>query len=143
MHTRLSSVASIFALMPLELFAKCLLPIADGGGHNYVPSRPNVFGVVERVDLPNVYVKNGKTGASEHVSVSQISEIFSVYGGDDHLAAITPKLQVWIWFKDCKRSSKGPQNAAYFQIFSIDPNDRARLDRNGNIITVPPAPSAK
>lgn len=144
MSTRkLVSVASIIALIPLQLFAKCLLPIPDGGGDNYAPSRPNIFGEIDRVALPNVYVKNGKTGETEQVSVSQISEVYSVYGGDEQLAAIKPKLQVWIWFKDCKRSLTGPQNAAYFEIFSTDPKHRARLDRNGKIISVPPTPSTQ
>jgi hypothetical protein len=130
-------ITTFIALIPMQLFAKCLLPIPDGGDEVYAPSRPNMFGNVERVAFPIVYVKNGKTGEIEQVSVSKISEIYSVYGGDGQLTAIKPRLQVWIWFEDCKRSASGPQKASYFQFFSTDPNDKAKLDRHGKIVSVP------
>ena len=125
-------------LTPLAASATCRLPIPDGGDENYVPSRENIFGNIERVELPNVFIKNGKTQRLEQISVSKITEIYSVYGGDGPLSDLKPNLQVWVWFENCKRPKEGVPNAAYFQIFSSDPTDRAKLDREGKIISVPP-----
>ena len=124
-------------LVPLPASAACLLPIPDGGDETYVPSRENLFGNIERVELPYVFVRNGKTKRLEQISVSKITEIYSVYGGYAPLSDLKPKLQVWVWFENCKRPKEGFPNAAYFQIFSSDPTDRAKLDHEGKIISVP------
>jgi hypothetical protein len=89
------------------------------------------------VELPNVVVRNGRTKRLEDVSVAKIDAIFSVYGGDSPLTELKPGLQVWIWFVDCKRPKTGPAYAGYFEIFSSNPKDRAKLNRNGKIISVP------
>src|SRR5438105_10574039 len=80
-----------FVLTPLSVFATCRLPIPDGGDETYVPSRANLFGNIERVELPYVIVKNGKTHRLEKISVSKITEIYSVYGGDGPLSELKPK----------------------------------------------------
>ena len=122
---------------PLSSSGACRLPISDGGDEGYVPSKENLFGDIVRVSLPVVTVKNGRTHLLEQVSVSKISEIYSVYGGDAPLSELKPGLQVWIWFDRCKRPAEGIPLAAYFQIFSTDPTDRAKLNRQGRIISVP------
>lgn len=127
-----------FVLIPLPVFATCRLPIPDGGDETYVPSRENLFGDIERVELPYVFVKNGKTQRLEKISASKITEIYTVYGGFGPLSELKPKLQVWVWFENCERPKEGIPNAEYFQIFSTDPTDRAKLDRDGKIISVPP-----
>ena len=127
-----------FVLAPLSASATCRLPIPDGGDETYIPSRANVFGNIQRVELPYVFVIDGQTHHLEKISISKITEIYSVYGGDGPLSELKPKLQVWVWFANCKRPKEGFPNAAYFQIFSTDPTDRARLDREGRIVSVPP-----
>jgi hypothetical protein len=127
----------VLLLAPLSSFGACRLPIPDGVEEGYAPSKENLFGDIVRVDLPLVTVKNGRTQALEQVSVSKISEIYSVYGGDGPLSELKPGLQVWIWFEKCKRPAEGIPIAAYFQIFSTDPTDRAKLNRQGRVISVP------
>lgn len=124
-------------LAPLSSFGVCRLPIPDGGDESYVPSKENLFGDIVRVELPLVTIKNGRSKVLEQVSVSKITDIYSVYGGDGPLSELKPGLQVWIWFEKCKRSTDGIPSAAYFQIFSKDPTDRAKLNRRGRIISVP------
>jgi hypothetical protein len=125
-----------FLLIPLQVYAGCRLPVSDGA-ENYVPSTANIFGDIERVELPNVFVRNGKTKTLEKISVAKISAIYSVYGGDGAVDELKPGLQVWIWFASCKRPKDGLTYAAYFQFFSTDPNDRANLNQNGKIVSVP------
>lgn len=128
--------AALF-LAPLSSWGACHLPIPDGGDEGYVPSEENLFGDIVRVKLPLVTIKNGRTHDLEQVSVSRIREIYSVYGGDGPLSELKPGLQVWVWFEKCKRPTEGVPFAAYFQIFSTDPTDRAKLNRQGKIISVP------
>jgi hypothetical protein len=124
-------------LTPLPSSGACRLPIPDGGDEDYVPSKANLFGDIVRVELPLVTIKNGRTQDLEQVSVSKIGEIYSVYGGDGSLSELKPGLQVWVWFEKCKRPTEGIPSVAYFQIFSTDPTDRARINRQGAIISVP------
>lgn len=126
-----------FLLIPLQVYAGCRLPVPDGA-ENYVPSAANIFGDIDSVELPNVFVRNGKTKTLEKISVSKISAIYSVYGGDGAVNELKPGLQVWIWFAGCKRPKDGINHAAYFQFFSIDPNDRAKINQNGKIVSAPP-----
>jgi hypothetical protein len=128
----------IALLLPIVATAKCILPIPDGDGPS--PSQENIFGDVEKVDLPYVFIRNGRTKKVEKVSVAKIGEIYSVYGGDAPLSDLRPELQTWIWFRNCTRPSGVTPEVAYFQIFSTDPKDRARLNRKGKIIWVPKSP---
>lgn len=121
--------------------AECLLPIPDGGGEGYKPSKENLWGDIERVELPFVYIKSGKTHETVKVSLSRIKEAYTVYGGDMPLSVLQPRLQVWVWFEDCRAPGSGVPNAAYLKFFSSNPNDRATLDKEGKIISVPPEPS--
>ncbi len=124
-------------LVPLSSPAACRLPVPDGGDEGYVPSKENLFGDIVRVDLPLVTVRNGRTRKPEQISVADISGIYSIYGGDGPLSELKPGLQVWVWFRKCERPGEGIPFAAYFQVFSTDPGDRARLNRQGQIISVP------
>lgn len=124
-------------LAPMSSSGACRLPIPDGGDEGYVPSKENLFGDIVRVELPLVTVKNGKTQNLEQVSVSKISALYSVYGGDGPLSELKPGLQVWVWFEKCKRPTEGIPFASYFQIFSMDPKDRAKINLQGRIISVP------
>ncbi len=117
--------------------AECLLPIPDGGPENYAPSRENLWGDVEKVELPFVYIKSGKTHQLVKVSLSKVDQIYSVYGGFETLSILRPHMQVWVWFENCKVPGSGVPNAAYFQYFSSDPSDRAELSKDGRIIAVP------
>lgn len=117
--------------------AKCMLPIPDGGPEDYVPSKENLWGNIEKVELPFVYIKSGKSRQVVKVSLSKIKEVYSVYGGDGPLSVLRPRLQVWVWFENCKSPNSGVPDVAYFQFFSSDPNDRATLDSEGRIVRVP------
>lgn len=132
--------AATFGLAAPPAQAACLLPIPDGGGEDYTPSKENLWGDIERVELPFVYIKSGKTHKTVKVSLAKIKETYSVYGGPGSLSELQPKLQVWVWFENCRAPQKGVPNAAYFEFFSTDPNDRATLDKNGKIIAVQPEP---
>lgn len=117
--------------------AKCLLPIPDGGSEDYVPSKENLWGDIEKVELPFVYIKSGKSHQVVKVSLSKTKEVYSVYGGDGPLSVLRPRMQVWVWFDNCALPTRGVPNVAYFQFFSLDPNDRATLDNEGRIVSVP------
>lgn len=121
--------------------AVCNLPIPDGGPDDYKTSDENIWGDISKVELPFVYVKSGKTHKIVKISLAKVKSDFSVYGGDGPLSELKPGLQVWVWYENCKAPRKGIPNAAYFQIFSSDPKDRATLDDNGQIVSVPPEPS--
>lgn len=121
----------------------CNLPIPDTMPDGYIVSKENLWGDITKVKLPIVYIKSGKTHKIVKVSLSKIKEDYSVYGGNGPLSELKPGLQVWVWFENCKVPHKGIPHAAYFQIFSSDPKDRATLDKNGKIISVPPEPSEK
>jgi hypothetical protein len=135
-HRLLLGWCAALLLAPPAWPGACRLPIADGGPQGYAPSKENLFGDIVRVSLPVVAIRNGRTHALEEVSVSKISEIYSVYGGDGPLSDLKPGLQVWVWFQQCRRPAHGTPHAAYFQFFSTDPTDRARLDRQGRIVSV-------
>jgi len=124
-------------LAPLSSSGACRLPIPDGGDDGYVASKANLFGDIARVALPVVTIKNGHTQALEQVSLQKVGVMYSVYGGDAPLSELKPGLQVWVWFERCKRPTEGIPFAAYFQFFSTDPTDRAKIDRQGRIISVP------
>lgn len=121
----------------------CNLPIPDTTPDGYIVSKENLWGDITKVELPFVYIKSGKTHKTVKVSLSSIKEAFTVYGGDMPFAKLQPGLQVWVWYENCKAPRKGVPNAAYFQIFSSDPKDRAMLDKYGKIISVPPDPANK
>ena len=134
---RILGIAVGLLLIPLSAVGACRLPVPDGGGDDYVPSPENIFGDIVRVKLPVVTIRNGKTHTLEQVSVAKTPEFYTVYGGDGSRSALKPGLQVWVWFKDCKRPAKGIPMAAYFQVFSTSPEDRAVLDPQGRIVSVP------
>jgi hypothetical protein len=120
--------------------AACLLPIPDGGGEDYKPSKENLWSDIERVELPFVHIKSGTTHKTVKVSLAKIKEAYTVYGGPADFSTLKPKLQVRVWFENCRAPKNGVPNVAYFQYFSDDPKDRATLDKNGEIIAVPPMP---
>lgn len=131
------SIMATVSMASFSVGAKCNLPIPDGGGEDYITSKENIFGDIDKVALPFVYIKNGKSQKVEKISLSKIKEIFSVYGGDGPLTDLKPNLQVWVWYQNCQEPKGGVPKAAYFQIFSTNPKDRARLDSNGKILSVP------
>jgi hypothetical protein len=120
-----------------QVSATCQLPIPDGGDETYIPSKANIFGDIVKVELPYVFIKNGRTHQEETVSVSDITDVHSSYGGVSPLSVLKPNLQVWVWFKNCRKPKTGPSEVAYFQFFSSDPTDRATLDETGKVISVP------
>lgn len=138
MKFQLSTALAVGALLiAVQVHAGCRLPTPDGS-ENYRPSKESIFGDIERVELPNVFVRNRKTKQLEQISVGKIDAIYSVYGGDGAVEALKPGLQVWIWFENCKRPKSGPIYAAYLEFFSMNPKDRAKLNRSGKIVSVPP-----
>lgn len=124
-------------LVALPSYAGCKLPIPDGGDEGYMPSKANLFGEITQVDLPTVTIRDGRAGSLAKVSLTEIRAIYSVYGGDWPLTDLKPKLQVWVWFEGCKHPKGGVPKAAYFQVFSTNPQDRAKLDWDGRIVSTP------
>ncbi|WP_374334316.1 hypothetical protein [Leeia sp.] len=125
--------------VPLSSVAACVLPVPDGD--EVPPSPANLFGEIERVQLPYVVIRNGRTGARQTVSLKGAAAVYTVYGGDGPVSGLKRGLQVWVWYRHCARPARGIPHAAYFQVFSLDPGDRATLDREGRIIAVPSLPS--
>ena len=124
-------------LTALPSHAGCKLPVTDGGDKGATPSKANLFGEITQVNLPTVTIRDGRTRSLAKVSLVEIREIYSVYGGDWPLTDLKPKLQVWIWFEGCKQPKGGVPTAAYFQVFSNNPQDRAKLDGQGRIVSAP------
>ncbi len=138
-HRGIATIGLLVSLLiaSCQVSAKCQLPIPDGGDESYIPSKENIFGDIAKIELPYVFIRDGRTHQVEKVSISNIKEVYSSYGGDAPISVLQPNLQVWIWFKNCSRPKTGVPEVAYFQFFSTDPKDRATLDGNGKIISAP------
>jgi hypothetical protein len=107
----------VLLMMSPPVFAKCFLPIPDGDDENYAPSKANLFGDIVKAELPFVFIKNGQTQKVEKVSVSKISEVYSVYGGIGPLLALRANMQAWIWFDNCVKPKSEVFDVAYLQFF--------------------------
>jgi hypothetical protein len=117
--------------------ANCNLPIPEGGEVGYIESKENIFGDIVKVKPPYVFIRDGRTQQVEKFSLSKLTEVYSSYDGYLPLSVLKPKLQTWVWFKNCTKPKTGVPEVAYFQFFSEDPKDRATLDSNGKILSTP------
>lgn len=131
---RLLAFALPFALLAPHhaSLGACVLPVPDGDGP--APTRANIIGDVDRVDLPFVFVLNKETDVVEQLTVAGLAEVNTVFGGSESVAAVRKGMQVWAWFRDCKRPDAGIPSLAYLMIYSRDPNDRATLDKSGKVV---------
>lgn len=115
----------IFFLLGSQAYANCVLPVPDGDGT--IPSPANVEGNIASIKGNIVTIRANKTKSKVSVIVSKNQTIYSAFGGDLEAKGTRGLLvgqKTWVWFFGCKRDGKKVPEAAYFQIFSTDPNDQ-------------------
>jgi len=108
---------------------ECRLPVPDGSDEK--PSTPNLHGVIAEVRGRSVEIRQAKTGRLIIVRLAEKPEIYSAFGGDGDLADLAPGQTVWVWFVKCRWPKSGAAEAAYFQIYSKDPNDKPGKQKPG------------
>lgn len=104
------------------LHARCVLPVPDGSGEP--PSPANIEGYIISIDKDIATIRPRHTRRKVPVRVPQGKSIYSVFGGDDDPSELRVGQKAWVWFVGCRRGGQPVPEAAYFQIFSKDPNDR-------------------
>ena len=123
MHS-LSAVVAI-SLVATTQFAQaaCVLPEPDGGDSK--PSRANVHGRIAGVEAGGrVAITQAKTHRTVTVLLPSDAEVYTVFGGDIPQNELRVGQTAWVWFQDCKQPKAGLPISAYFQIYSMDPNDK-------------------
>ena len=102
--------------------ARCVLPVPDGGDET--PSPANVEGYIVSIEKSIVVIRQQSTNRNVSVRVPKNKPIYSAFGGDGDPSELKVGQKAWVWFVGCKQSGTKTPEAAYFQIFSKDPNDR-------------------
>lgn len=115
----------IICLFGSQAYANCVLPVPDGDGT--IPSVANVEGNIASIKGNIVTIRENKTNNKVSVIVPKNQTIYTAFGGDLEAKGTSGLLvgqKTWVWFVGCKRDGKKAPKAAYFQIFSKDPNDQ-------------------
>lgn len=102
--------------------AGCVLPVPDGADAK--PSPANLHGRITRIENDEVVIAQAKTGKIVRVLLPTNSKVFTAFGGDASPSELILGQTVWVWFLGCKWPSTAPATSAYFQVYSMDPNDR-------------------
>jgi len=118
-----SLIGILLALaLATNVHAQCVLPEPDGGAES--PSPANVEGYVASIDKDIVVISIEHTKKTEAIRVSPKTGLYTAFGGDFDAKELKIGQKAWVWFVGCKRTKNSVPEAAYFQIFSKDPNDR-------------------
>jgi len=99
---------------------KCIIPAPDGGNAD-VASTENIHGKIIEKTNSTITVQN-KYGKAL-VRFNKKTELYTVFGGDGPLDVLRPGLEVWIWFQNCKKTTKKTPLANTIFIYSTDPDD--------------------
>lgn len=116
----------LFVVVMLCLYsaahARCVLPVSDGGGPR--PSPANVEGDIVSIQQDIVGIRPYHLKRQITVRVPQDKPIYTAFGGDGTPSELQVGQKTRVWFVGCARGSTSVPEAAYFEIFSKDPNDR-------------------
>ena len=103
--------------------AGCILPVPDGGDET--PSPANIEGNIISIQKDIVVIQTLKTNQKVSVSQPNNESIYTAFGADGQSSDLRVGQMAKVWFVGCKPAAKDTVPvAAYFQIFSKDPNDR-------------------
>ncbi|MDM0037170.1 hypothetical protein QTI33_33920 [Variovorax sp. J22P271] len=114
-------IATIF-LISGGAAVRCQLPSPDDSKG---ASSANLHGSITEVNLPSISIRIKSNGRKIQVELPPNLPIFTVFGGDGVQDKLLVGQEVWIWFENCKRGRAKTPVAAYFQIYSADPDDRS------------------
>jgi len=111
----------ILCFFASQVHANCVLPFPDSGE---TPSPANLEGTIVSIKNNIVTIHSKRTKRKVSVNVSKNQPIYSAFGGDFQASELRVGQKTWVWFVGCKQDGKKVPKAAYFQIFSTDPNDQ-------------------
>jgi hypothetical protein len=69
-------------------------------------------------------VKQVRTARLIRVELPSKPEIYSAFGGAVNARELAAGQMVSVWFQECKWPKTGQPVSAYFQVISVDPNDK-------------------
>jgi hypothetical protein len=107
-----------------QAFGDCVLPVPDGD--DTIPSPANIEGIIVSIKSDIVTIRSKLTKRKVSVRILKDKPIYSAFGGDMQTSELRIGQKAWVWFVGCKRGGKTTPVAAYFQIFSTDPNDQPK-----------------
>lgn len=103
--------------------ARCVLPVPDGTETN--PSKANFQGYIKKLDQDIVTLENPSTKKIQSISINRTAPIFfTAFGGDFDPIELKLGQDTRVWFKGCKKGQQKIPEAAYIEVFSLDPNDK-------------------
>jgi hypothetical protein len=114
-------LASAVGLFGSASYARCVLPFQDGGDEPQSPA--NIEGDIVSIESDIVVIRALGTTSEVPVRVPRNKPIHSDFGDDDP-SELRVGQRAGVWFVDCRRGTQSVPEAAYFLIFSKDPNDR-------------------
>lgn len=90
-----------------------------------MPSPANIEGDIVSIQKDIVVIQTSKTNQKASVRLPKSESIYTAFGGDGSSSDLRVGQMAKVWFVDCKLAAKNTVPvAAYFEIFSKDPNDR-------------------
>lgn len=119
--------------------AKCVLPVPDNGDIRHNP--PNLEGEIVQISGAFLKIKAIKSSALTPVQLDEKLPVYTAFGGDGVVSELKTGLHVWVWYANCKPVEKGiTAKAAYFQVYSFDPNDqpKAKAKAKAKVQNLPP-----
>lgn len=109
--------------LPSVSHARCVLPVPDGG--DVTPSPANIEGDIVSIKKDIVVIKTINTNQNVSVRLPKNKTIYTAFGGDGPTSDLLVGQKTWVWFVGCKPADNSSVPvAAYFQIYSRNPNDR-------------------
>lgn len=103
--------------------AHCVLPLPDGGR---TPSVANLRGSILSVDRPVIRILDEKSLRPMSVHLPSTLTVYTAFGGDASQEALVAGQYAWVWYERCRSGGQATPKAAYFQIYSQDPNDQPK-----------------
>lgn len=116
------AVAIATAGVGVSSYAGCVLPVPDGGVAQ--PSKPNVMGRIVSINQDIAVIGSNKSSQKTSVRITKDTALHTAFGGAVSASELKVGQNASVWFVGCKHAGKSVPVAAYFQIFSKDPNDQ-------------------
>ena len=101
-----------------DIESKCILPNPDGN-EEQAPHPANIHGIITKKTDTMFKIKNKNKEIS--IKFNENTVLYTVYGGDFPLDALSSGQEAWVWFKGCKMPLKGYPIAVMIHILSVDP----------------------
>jgi hypothetical protein len=106
--------------------SKCVLPVPDNGDVRHNPA--NLEGEIVQISGAFLTIKALKSSTLTSVKLDEKLPIYTAFGGDGRISELKTGLHVWVWYTNCKPVEQGgTAKAAYFQVYSFDPNDQPKI----------------